>query len=88
VEEGDRRREIEWNACVQRKNEGARDSKMCSGSRTRRDRVEAGAGASAACVATAAELGQRKCDVEDARAGQHGVGRAAARQGSDAWVRW
>jgi hypothetical protein len=38
-------------------------------------------------VAIAAELGQRQCDVEDARAGQHGVGRAAARQGSDAWNR-
>jgi hypothetical protein len=38
-------------------------------------------------VATAAELGQRQCDVEDARAGQHGVGRAAARQESDAWNR-
>jgi hypothetical protein len=34
-------------------------------------------------VATAAELGQRQCDVEDARAGQHRVGRAA-RQESDA----
>jgi hypothetical protein len=70
---------------VQRKNEGARDSRTCSGSRRRRDRAEAGAGALAARVATAAELRQRKCNVEDARAGQHGVGRAAARQGSDAW---
>jgi hypothetical protein len=87
VEERDRSTEIEWNGCVQRKNEGARDSRTCSGSRTRRDRAEAGAGASAARVATAAELGQRKCDMEDARAGQHGVGGAAARQGSDAWVR-
>jgi hypothetical protein len=70
---------------VQRKNEGARDSRTCSGSRRRCDRAEARAGASAARVATAAELGQRKCDVEDARAGQHRFGRATARQGSDAW---
>jgi hypothetical protein len=37
--------------CVQCKSEGARDSRMCSGSRRRCDRVEAGAGASAARVA-------------------------------------
>jgi hypothetical protein len=42
--------------------------------------VQAGAGASAARVAIAAALGQKKCDVEDARASQHGVGRAAARR--------
>jgi hypothetical protein len=36
-------------------------------------------------VAAAAELGQEHCDVEDARASQHGVGRAAAQQRSDAW---
>jgi hypothetical protein len=36
-------------------------------------------------VAVAAELGQELCDVEAARAGQHGVGRAAAREKSDAW---
>jgi hypothetical protein len=41
----------------------------------------------ATCVATGAELGQRQCDMEDAMAGQHGVGRAAARQGVDAWDR-
>jgi hypothetical protein len=51
---------------VQRENEGVKDSRMCSGSRTRRDQAEAGAGASAARVATAAELGQKQCDVEDA----------------------
>jgi hypothetical protein len=38
--------------CVQRKSEGARDSRTCSGSRRRRDRAEVGAGASAAHVAT------------------------------------
>jgi hypothetical protein len=31
--------------------------------------VQAGAGAPATHVVTAAELGQRQCDVEDARAG-------------------
>jgi hypothetical protein len=40
--------------------------------------AQAGAGASAAHVVTAAELRQRQYDVEDARAGQHEVGRAAA----------
>jgi hypothetical protein len=50
------------------------------GSRRGCARAQAGAGVSAARVATAAELGQRQCDVEDARAGQHGVGRAAARR--------
>jgi hypothetical protein len=34
-----------------------------------------------------AKLGERQCDVEDAWARQHKVGRAAARQGSDAWDR-
>jgi hypothetical protein len=42
--------------------------------------VQAGAGVSAACVAIAAVLGQKLSDVEDARASQHGVGRAAAQQ--------
>jgi hypothetical protein len=31
-------------------------------------------------VAITAALGQKKCNVEDARASQHGVGRAAARR--------
>jgi hypothetical protein len=74
--------------CVQRKNECARGSRMCSGSRTRRGRAEAGAGTSAACMATAVELGQRQCDVGNAGTRQHKVGRAAARPGSDAWDRW
>jgi hypothetical protein len=51
---------------VQRENEGVKDSRTCSGSRIRRDQAEAGAGTSAARVATAAELGQKQCDVEDA----------------------
>jgi hypothetical protein len=41
--------------------------------------------ASMARVAIAAALGQELSDVEDARAGQHGVGRAAAQQRDDAW---
>jgi hypothetical protein len=41
--------------------------------------------ASTARVAIMAALGQKLCDVEAARAGQHGVGRAAAQQKSDAW---
>jgi hypothetical protein len=36
-------------------------------------------------VAIAAALGQKLCDVEAARVGQHGVGRVEARQKSDAW---
>jgi hypothetical protein len=56
------------NVCVQCKNEYVIDSRTCSGSRTRRDREEAGAGASVACVAIAAALGQKLSDVEDARA--------------------
>jgi hypothetical protein len=47
--------------------------------------VQAGAGVSAACVAIAAALGQKLSDVEDAQAGQHGVGRAAGQQRGDAW---
>jgi hypothetical protein len=34
-----------------------------------------------------AKLGQQQCDVGNAGARQHKVGRAAARQGSDAWDR-
>jgi hypothetical protein len=47
--------------------------------------VQAGAGVSAACVAIGAALGQKLSDVEDARAGQHGVRRAAAQQWGDVW---
>jgi hypothetical protein len=36
-------------------------------------------------MAIAAALGQKLSNVEDARAGQHGVGRAVARQKSDTW---
>jgi hypothetical protein len=36
-------------------------------------------------VAIAAALGQKQCDVEEARASRHGAGRAAAPQKSDAW---
>jgi hypothetical protein len=36
-------------------------------------------------VVAAAELGQELYDVEATRAGQHGVGRAAAWQKSDVW---
>jgi hypothetical protein len=50
--------------CVQRENECVRDSRTCSGSRTRRDRAAAGAGTSVACVAIAAALGQRLNNVE------------------------
>jgi hypothetical protein len=50
--------------CLQRENECVRDSRTCSGSRTRRGRAVAGAGASAACVAITAALGQRLNDVE------------------------
>jgi hypothetical protein len=73
--------------CVQCKNECARGSRMCSGSRTRRGRAEAGAGTLAARMAIAAELVQRQCDVGNAGARQHKVGRAAAGPGSDAWNR-
>jgi hypothetical protein len=45
--------------------------------------VQAGAGISVACVAIAAALGQKQCNVEVAS--QHGVGRTAAWQRSDAW---
>jgi hypothetical protein len=38
-----------------------------------------------ACGAIAAALGQKLSDMEGARAGQHGVGRAAALQRGDAW---
>jgi hypothetical protein len=48
-------------------------------------RAQAGAGATAACVAAAAELGQELCDVETARAGQHEVSRAAAQLRDDTW---
>jgi hypothetical protein len=41
--------------------------------------------ASTTRVAIAAALGQKLSDVEDARAGQHGVGRVAAQQRDDAW---
>jgi hypothetical protein len=47
--------------------------------------AQAGAGATAAHVAAAAELGQELCDVETAQAGQHEVGRAAAQLRDDAW---
>jgi hypothetical protein len=56
-----------------------------SGFRRRCVHAQAGAGAPAARVAAVAELRQELCDVEDARAGQHGIGRATARQRSDAW---
>jgi hypothetical protein len=36
-------------------------------------------------VAIAAALGQKLSDMEGARAGQHGVGRAAALRRDDAW---
>jgi hypothetical protein len=49
------------------------------------DRVQAGAGVPAACMAIAAALGQKLSDVEGARAGQHRVGRAAALKRDDAW---
>jgi hypothetical protein len=50
--------------CVQHAIECARDSRTCSGLGTKRDRAMAGAGASAACVAVTAALGQKLCDVE------------------------
>jgi hypothetical protein len=48
---GSEQRKLSGKVCAQRKSEGARDSRTCSGSRRRRDRVEVGAGASAARVA-------------------------------------
>jgi hypothetical protein len=41
--------------------------------------------ASTARVVIAAALGQKLCDVEAARTGQHGIGRAVAQQKNDAW---
>jgi hypothetical protein len=50
--------------CVQHAIECVRDSRTCSGLGIKHDRAMAGAGASAACMAVAAALGQELRDVE------------------------
>jgi hypothetical protein len=85
VEGGDRSREIEWNACVQTQGRvrkehldvfGVSKGMWSHGSRS----CHAGS-----ARGSTAERGQQQCDVGNAGASQHRVGRAAARQGSDAW---